>query len=275
MNNTSQILSFSRLGMLIQHELNINRPYYLLIIPVFMISLMAILYYFIASSIYFGVMNYIPFLAIGYFIMCFFLMGRSIPALKNKYSSTIYLTLPASSLEKTLVQWLFRLVLPLILYPILFWVTANLTVELYQVTQLLFNSSIWVEIRMLNIEKFGFYRSGIYNSGMEPLHKLTIIASYIALPSIFLLGSIAFTKWANIKAAISFLFIGFLYVSFLVLLSHLLYPDVTQGFQVKLNLGPQVTNDAPLIIIIAILFICLIPIITWTASYWKLKEREV
>jgi len=274
MNKTNQTLSFPRLGKLIQHEININKQIYAFAIPIFMISLMAILFYFIASSTIFKAGNYIPFLVIGYFIMCVFLMGRSFPAFKNKYSSTIYLTLPASSLEKGLVQWLLRLALPLILYPILFWITANLTVELYYIFMSFYMShDIWYI--HLNKENFGFHHLGFLGKGEQTLVKLLFVSLYLGIPSILLLGSISANKWANIKTILACGILALLYVSFLVLLSHILYPDNTSGFEIQLNGGPLVYDGIPLMVVISIIFISAIPIVSWIAFYLKLKEREV
>lgn len=275
MNNSNQFLSFPRLGKLIHHEININKQVYAMIIPVAMISFMAVLFFSFSVSNQFSASGYVPFLFIGYFIMCIFLTGKSFPALKNKYSSTIYLTLPASSFEKLFVQWIFKLAIPLLLYPLIFWLTAYISVEIYQMFTSVLGSSSDAGVASKPIEKFTYNTFGIFDEKTETLFKVMMVSLYIAVPSVFLLGSISFNKWANIKAPIGFFFLGFLYVCFLVFLSHILEPDATQGFQINLNLGPMVIEDTPLIVLIAIGYISLIPIIAWTASYWKLKEREV
>ncbi|HSJ69917.1 MAG TPA: hypothetical protein VK921_19715 [Anditalea sp.] len=275
MNNSNQFLSFPRLGKLIHHEININKQVYAMIIPVAMISFMAVLFFSFSVSNQFSASGYVPFLFIGYFIMCIFLTGKSFPALKNKYSSTIYLTLPASSFEKLFVQWIFKLAIPLLLYPLIFWLTAYISVEIYQMFTSVLGSSSDAGVASKPIEKFTYNTFGIFDEKTETLFKVMMISLYIAVPSVFLLGSISFNKWGNIKAPIGFFFLGFLYVCFLVFLSHILEPDATQGFQINLNLGPMVIEDTPLIVLIAIGYISLIPIIAWTASYWKLNEREV
>jgi len=275
MSRSNQTLSFPRLGKLIQHEVNINRQIYIMIIPLAMLSFMAVLFFTFFVSNSFSVMGYIPFLFIGYFIMCIFLTGKSFPALGNKYGGTIYLTLPASTFEKFLVQGIFKLAIPFLLYPFVFWLTANISVEIFQKITSFLTASIEAESGTKSIEKFSFYGSGMYKQDNEPLLKTLVIALYIAIPSIFLLGSISFKKFMNVKTPISFFLLAFCYVCFLVLLSHILFPEITYGFQVSLNLGPFVMKDIPLIILIAIIYICLIPIMALTATYLKLKEREV
>lgn len=53
-------------------------------------------------------------------------IGYSFPAFRNKENSISYLTLPASTFEKVLFEFINRIVLSLIALPLLFWLTFNL-----------------------------------------------------------------------------------------------------------------------------------------------------
>ena len=53
-------------------------------------------------------------------------IGYSFPSLRNKESTISYLTMPASSFEKLLFEFLNRIVLSLIVIPLLFWFAFNM-----------------------------------------------------------------------------------------------------------------------------------------------------
>lgn len=53
-------------------------------------------------------------------------IGYSFPSLRNKESSISYLTMPASAFEKVLFEFLYRVVLPIIILPLLFWFAFNM-----------------------------------------------------------------------------------------------------------------------------------------------------
>ena len=58
--------------------------------------------------------------------------GHAFPAFRNRETATNYITLPASTLEKYVFEFIYRIGLSIVLLPILFWITFHLQGYFFQ-----------------------------------------------------------------------------------------------------------------------------------------------
>lgn len=141
MKKENEFFSLSRFVQLLTYDFNNNRIYYITTIPVAMLIMGLFFWsvfpdfpkpdYPLYSSPDWKSKNYIPLLILGYIVFGVFIVGKSFPWLRNSGSVTSYLTLPASIFEKYMVQWVIRVFLFLIIYPLAFQLTANVTADIY------------------------------------------------------------------------------------------------------------------------------------------------
>ncbi|MDG1277739.1 MAG: hypothetical protein P8O16_10685 [Algoriphagus sp.] len=278
MNSTSNF-QIKRIGNLIRYEWVNRKKMYVAAIFGMIALLIFFFQFFFYSNI--GSMRwesgyYHGVFIIGLFILSFLAVGQSFLDLREKKSARLYLTLPASHLEKYTVQFLMRVFLPLVCYPLLFWVASILSVELFKLGDLIFSYSS--ESSNPEVAQLGDLLK-LPEFQISVVYWLAVGLLFMIL-SLMFSGGVFFGKWNFILMPLTVLFVyGIMAVSTIGLL-WLLKPDSIQWEeQIKFDLpnidAPEVFPDVPLLMFVSAILIWLVAILSYVASYFKLTEKEV
>jgi hypothetical protein len=169
------------------------------------------------------------------------------------------LTLQASHFEKYLVEWIYSLLIFLIVYTVAFYLSA---------------------LFILNIKPNGDHVQGLFNVFDKSVLQMILI--YAFLHSVALFGAIYFEKLHFIKTTfVFFIALGLLVVINKIMLSAMLgravlttppfgtlrYAENGQATDVSIT-GLQ--QDSFLMYLIAAL-----ALIFWIGTYWRLKEKQI
>ena len=184
--------------------------------------------------------------------------------LNRPHTAHLYLTTPASTLEKFLAKWVLTTFGFLIAHLLIFYLYV-----------LIVNG---VEVLTAETETTITEFSIFENSPVPLLMKI-----YFAGQSIYLLGAIAFNKYEFFKTAI--VWSGFQFVLLIVtaFLFRLVFHDFFDGMMFEpgevhaSRTGEDFGNfmDTNFSLIANILFLLVLPTIIWAAAFFKLKEKEI
>ncbi|HRO45255.1 hypothetical protein [Agriterribacter sp.] len=257
MNNS---FSFSRLGLLIKKQWFDNAKLYSLSVLA-LIGLLSIIFIFWAianESRYDEEDTYVIFLVL-FFGAGLIFASTTFGALSDKAKGTYWLSIPATHTEKLLCGICYSL----IAFPVVF------AVSFFIIQQITFFA---IRLNPHNI--------------IEPVRNLkdhVIIFCYIflALQSLFILGSVYFERYAFIKTILAALFIIFLFMLAGIFFAKNLLPHnsgmrgltsfvIYGDNEMKLyRLAPWI-EDA----VIALAKFIWAPVF-WVATYFRLKEKEI
>jgi hypothetical protein len=252
------IFSMKRFSRFLSAYMQLNYKRYLFIFAGAWIGLFAILFY--------NMYGYQPFLQNRYidlFSLCLIgigaFIGSALPELSDKIKSGNYLLLPASAFEKIVSQFLIYVVGSCIVCILLYWLNAHL--------------ARWV---VMHTERFHSYIHTI------DIFRLSDLLDAFKAPIIFGLFSTAcflfaarfyFTRYSLVKsviAGIAILYLGFL---FLVLCSHLFFPE-SEGLNIAIPVY-KIAKDIDNVELIAYVFAYLSWLFFLPLAYFKLKEKQV
>ena len=258
---TNSFFSFPRFCRFLSYDLRIHgkRYFYFLVGGTVIIYLMLLLGITIAGTTELGTDFYFNmflwgFLGLGLFI------GSAFPELNHKAKAGNYVLLPASAFEKTASQFLVSVVLGGLCFLLMFQVDVYLT-----------QWTVW------QIE--GLPQSGIpYFKLLPSLSNTAYWNPFDAVMSFVFVGAVLFTvrlffkRFALAKSLIVILLIGFAHTCYLVLFSHIFYPETT-GLIPKLPIYPLdsgLSNIGCYYFILSFSWVLLLPL-----ACYKLKERQV
>lgn len=175
--------------------------------------------------------------------------------LRTSHRGYLYLTLPASTLEKLVVAWFISSILYIIASIVAFYV-INLLLIL-----------VGLQTNGAPIQLFNFF----------DIWMLKIYAVYIVTQSIFLLGAIYFRGVNFLKTLLALFVIGVAIALFSALLTRLIVFPGFGNFQFSNNMPDGIEG------FIGDIFIPTVKILFWyimapfflVVSYYRLKERQV
>ena len=213
--------------------------------------------YFFRSSTYQG-------LYVSTFLMTIVLVvGSSFSAFRKNDSTTSYLLVPVSILEKYLVEFFLRIVVFSLLFTVVFWLEFKLAASIYN----FLNVEYFTEI-----PSFGFF--DIFPKNMNPLDKKAISLSILSFASFLFASATFFKKNVILKTILLVGVFGLATFLFSVLLSHLFLPNQVSGFQVRVfdRYLENRLNTIQLCVYVIGTFssFFLLPL-----GYFKLKEKQV
>ena len=257
MNNS---FSFSRLGLLIKKQWFDNAKLYSLSVLA-LIGLLAIIFIFWAianENRYDEEDTYIVFLTLLFGAGLIF-ASTTFGALSDKAKGTYWLSIPATHLEKLLCGIFYSLIAFLAVYLVSFFIIQQIT--------------------------FAFIRINPDNDirYMSNLKEPAILFFYIflALQSLFILGSVYFERFAFIKTILAALFIIFLFMLAGIFFAKNLLPHNSgmrglTSFSIYGDNEMKLYRLAPWIedTIIALTKFIWAPVF-WVATYFRLKEKEI
>jgi hypothetical protein len=196
-------------------------------------------------------------LALGIFV------GTAFPELSEKIKSTNYLMLPASHFEKILSQFLIYMVGGSFLFLLIFWIDAH--VARWTVIYLeRYLTQKW------SIDTFHFSSLWFWNQEGMPAGYFHFIT--FSLLCFLFSVRLFFKRFAVVKSIIAGFFIIAAEICFLVLCSHLFFPE-TEGFNVEIPVYNVTEHHINIECFNAVIFY-----ISWLfflpLAYFKLKETQ-
>jgi hypothetical protein len=218
--------------------------------------------------------NYQGIFISGIFILAIFATGQSFLDLREKKAARQYLLLPASHLEKYLVQFLGRFLLPLMIYPILFWLASVLSVGIFKLSLLLF------ENKAIDFpEAVQFFQLFSLPSEQPTIVYWILWGIFLLIPSLMFLGGIIFGKLNFVLMPLSvLLFSGLMALSFLGLSWILQLDSINLGEQMKFEVlnfdKPEIFPGIPLLLLVIIALFWIAIFLSYVVSYYRLTEKE-
>lgn len=204
------------------------------------------------------------------FVICGLLfIGNSFSALRKKDETIQFLSIPASSFEKFSYEYITKVVLYILLYPLVFLLIGKLAFSVCSIF-----TGVNPQLDKNTVVTFGYLFRDFKD---EPEIMNILIAVYFLVSSILLSGAASFKKLPLVKTflAVGVLFgviVGYFYIIIEKLkLSNGIERGTEAIFITVLDLNP---NKAPSvnillapILLLAVAFVCY--------SYYKIKEKEV
>ncbi len=266
--------NLKRFGLLMRHDLLLNRIKYLMTLLVLALAIYSVLVYMMNIQLYYfsiskgatysgnpgsGYQQWFTIFMIGLGVF----VGLSFADLGNKVKRTSALLIPASNFEKFLHPFLLRGILGAILYFITFWLAAQLA---------RLTAQSFPNIQATNLYILPFKFSMIFNDMYPPLKAYAVLA-FLSMATFLYSIPLFFKKMALLKTVNTLFVVGFLYLVVMVLLTHLFYPEI-DGFKVHCDeymITKEISNWVILMYYIAsISWIFLLLI-----GYFKLKELKL
>ena len=219
--------------------------------------------------------NYQGIFISGVFILAIFATGQSFLDLREKKAARQYLLLPASHLEKYLVQFLGRFLLPLMIYPILFWLASVLPVGIFNLSILLLFENKAIDFP----EAAPFFQLFSLPSEQPTIVYWILWGIFMLIPSLMFLGGIIFGKLNFVLMPLSvLLFSGLMALSFLGLSWILQLDSIILGEQMKFEVlnfdKPEIFPGIPLLLFVIIVLFWIAIFLSYVVSYYRLTEKE-
>lgn len=288
--NSTNFFSFNRFYLLLRNDLLINYKKYCLAILVAFILGFVFLYLNMPRVVYggdmlndwnrFGSNKYMN-IFLASIVGLGALVGSSFPDLGSKVKTSNYLLIPASTFEKFFSQFFIRVICGAAIFLVLFWVDAQLARDISVMQMVDVKNNLHYANAERVIEKFNYgmiflYKQN-YPTGMLVYHKSIEtwgISLFIVSIGLYLFSvRLFFKKLGLVKSIISFVALFFILFLFMVIFSHIFYPN-TIGFDVSL---PTYTfqNDINNVEFWLFLIGFVSPLFLLPLGYFKLKEKQL
>ena len=253
---TNKFFSLKRFYHLLCSDFRFNGRRYLFALAGGVIVVYLLILFNMSMFLEFAVDDYVSLFYVCAFGLCC-LTGSMLPEFSSRIRTGNYLLLPASTFEKALSQFLIYIVFAILAFLLVFWVDTYLArCSILQATD-----------REIVIEKFN------YSALFQTMNNITV---YMAISvGMFLFAvRLFFKRFALIKSVILLVTMILVNWGVMVLLSHIFYPQGTEGFEIALpyyELASGLTNATFYWSIIAYsIWVFSLPI-----AYYKLKEKQV
>jgi len=271
--NINKTFNISRFINLFQNDILINYKRYLFTFAGFSILLYFVFLFDMRSMNYTFINNHVvPEFSNRHYLTIFMLclaaiglfIGMSFPELSNKIRARNYIQLPGSIFEKILVQFIIRFVISTLLLFVIFWIVANLA----RLTAIQFE---YVQKQGIKIYHLNYSVMFSFLGTLKA--RTTIFIGLFSIGTFIFSARLFFMKSAVLKTIILGAVMFFLCCCFLVICSHIFYPETTQGFKISIptyNLDDHLTNTEFYLFSLGLLsWIFFLPL-----SYYKLKEKQ-
>jgi hypothetical protein len=224
--------------------------------------------------------QYVTYVGGLYIVGCFY-ASMQFADLNSSSKGIIFLSIPASHLEKLLCAIFYSVVLFFVVYTIIFYlvdipmvkIANHLGYERFMASDHVPGASFIFDkvIRLTD-----FY-NGTYNSGF-----FFIFIAYFPVQSAFILGSVYFTRYSFIKTTIALLFIWAFFTLLIIKVFSNLPPAgwrdeniASWGHFDKLGQINRVRISPWIEKLLDFLLSYTIPLVLWVVTYFRLKEKEV
>ena len=184
------------------------------------------------------------------------LIGHSFPALRTDKTSLSFLTLPVSIFEKFVFEVLFKILLLIVIFPIIFWLIGNLSVGIADFIYPDENHFGCTFNELSRIIKEDFFPA--------------IVWTYLFGVSLAFAGSTAFKKLPLVKTLV---FVG-LVIAAIVGYMYLIIEELHLDNGIK-YVAESVFEKHENALLILYLFLAISTFLAMAYAYFNLKEREL
>ncbi|TGV02378.1 hypothetical protein [Flavivirga rizhaonensis] len=258
-------INFKRLYLTLKYDLKLNFKTYSAFVIVLFIVLFFINTIILIKRTELDIKGYNTYYFLSYFVCGFVSICTSFPLLRGKSKKMTFLMLPASNLEKFLVQFIIRIILFSGVFVLLFWLDFKLTRAIY---------TLFEEVKP-QIENFGIFTS--FHSLFNVKFYSGLFAFIVWLIVFLFANSTVFSKNTIFKTVISISIISICVLLYFVFLSNVFYHEESERlFFISENhpytiefLGVNSTRLFTSIFLIGSSILMLL------FSFYKLKEKEV
>ena len=281
-SGTNQTFSFDRWTKLLLFHWTVNRKRYLLSLPA-MAGLLLVWESFIIVMNRFqpldkgfqGMTYYAGLYAVGalYASMTFAESG-------TKAQGIAWLATPASALEKLLCGLLYSAIAFFVVYNLIFYLVD---IPMIRIANGLIENGrrTWPGgLRIDPVQIFDMSKGGLNDHADEADHLFVLF--YFALQSAFALGSIYFNRYAFVKTGVAVVIaLG----CFMILQQRIIDPTLPPGWHRQNfydwladwdTLRARGVRLSPTLgAVLGAMLIYGIPVVCWTATYFRIKEKEV
>lgn len=261
---TNKYFSFSRFGNMLKNDILMNHKQYLLTIAGGFLVLLIILVWTMVDRTYdFRIGDYNAIFTMFLLGSAVFI-GLSFPELSSRKRTCNYLLLPSSIFEKYLVQFFIRLLifipLAIFLFILLTYISRSIATQIN-----IFQG------RFFEIENFDIMK--VFDN-KNFLDSFFLSMALFSLATFFFSARLFFKRFALVKTVFLGAGLIFLFLCFMVLMSHIFYPE-TQGFNIRLN---DIILNEKLRLSNTMLYVYYIAGLSWifflVFGYYKLKEKQ-
>lgn len=252
----NQIFNFSRFFHYARYQTSMNRRSMLLTVGGASVALFLFLLFFMRTTLRWDQHHWPPLFMISAIIGGLLFIGNSFGYLRKKESTLNTLMLPASVYEKYIYEYMGKVVLYTVLYPILFYIVSIPVVALAEF-----------------IRPERIYASFSFDPIFSPKNKTPYMVTawvYFFASSLIFAGATAFKKYPLVK---SLVFVGAIFLigfSYVYLSFQKLHLNNGMQYLAETFIGE---SDTALIWLYWILGISAITSLVY--GFFKLKEKEV
>jgi len=268
--------NIKRFGLLLKQDLLINRTKYLLGILGLGLVTYLLSYWFLSSSKN-SIINNLNSIY-NHYMVCFtfymmavgVIVGTAFPDLTDKIKTANYLLSPGSTFEKYLVQFLLRIGLFVPIALGIFWIAIRLAKA--SLIPEMINRNQFFEPAVVPYFEFRLLVT-IEDKLWDTWQILFLIFGLFSYGTYLFAGATFFKKYALIKSVIVSVCLLVSGILLSVLLSHILYPLETHGFEIHFDRF-RITESFDS----TQFFILYLSLLSWIfflfLAYFKLKEKE-
>jgi hypothetical protein len=265
--NLQKHFSLNRFYKYLKYDLVLNGKTYLFSFIGLILVLICLQFFMVSTAHYlsdFKTQYYTPIFFLTLISGIIISVGTSFPSLRTSQKSINYLLLPASNLEKVMVQGFFRIIVFIVLFIPLYWMSFKLSYGIYG----LFEWDNFLEVAPIGLFDFS-------EKKLLVLDVCAIIFSIISLASFLFVGAVYFKKYAVFKTILAFGILVFMWFLLMVLFSHIFYPSSSRDFfrihfdDYKINKGLEGSQ------LLAYIFGIASSLFLLPLAYFKFKEKEV
>lgn len=273
--------NWSRFILLLKQDLLINKTKYLLTILGLGLITYILGYMFLNSSKvsmikhdYAVFQNYT--ICFAFFMMYVgVIIGFAFPDLSDKIKTSNYLLTPGSTFEKLALQFLIRIGLFVPIALGVFWIGIRLAKASLIPDMVRYNSiEQFIDPALIPYFEYRFLISKTNGEIWDTWQILFVFFGLFSYGIYLFAGATYFKRYALVKTIIASVVILMTSITFSVLLSHILFPEKTHGFNTNLDEFAVTDNLTSLE-----LFLLSLSLLSWlfflTIAYFKLKEKEV
>lgn len=256
---TNQIFNFKRFERYALSTLILRYRQLLLMIGAAVSGIFIISFLVLYNNTNWNVANWLS-IIIPLTIVCGLLYaGSSFPSFRSREKTLGYLLVPVSSFEKILYEFVERIVVFILLFPVLLYLFGNLAANM--VTQI-----YQFQHEVVNIDHLSFINLAKDNAQGSDLALLT---GSLAIFLVAFAGTVSFKKYPLIKTFVFSMLVFFTIAGYFYLVMEKLklqHPWIE-------NFGDNIRSEQAFAILTIVLLA--FSLITFCYSYFKLKEKEV
>jgi len=206
-----------------------------------------------------------------YMIVVGVVVGTAFPDLSDKIKTSNYLLNPGSTLEKVMLQFLVRIGLFVPIAFAVFWIAIRLA-KASLVPEAL-SKTVFFDPSVVPYFEYRFLIANTHQKMSDIWHVIFLIFEFFSYGIYLFAGATYFKRYALVKSVIVSIVVWLIAMSFSVTLSHIFYPQETQGFDTKFIEFAVVEQISSLD-----LFFLVLSLLSWmfflAIAYFKLKEKE-